>query len=227
LSLLDLLQSDEETRTNQISGVVIGIVTDNNDPEKLGRVKISFPWRGEDDQSHWARVSTLMAGNGRGTFFLPEVGDEVLVTFDRGNMRYPYVIGALWNGEDKPPEENADGKNNIRKITSRSGHEIVFTDDDEQQKETLEIHTKAGHKILLDDSSGQEKIEIQDKTGSNKIVIDSAQNSVAIESAMQLNIKANMVEIEGTSSLTVKSSGTLSLQASGTLTIQGTLVKIN
>lgn len=227
MSLVDLLHSEDESRSGQISGVVIGIVTDNNDPEKLGRVKISFPWRGETDQSHWARVATLMAGNGRGTFFLPEVGDEVLVAFDRGEMRHPYIIGALWNGVDKPPEDNADGKNNIRKITSRSGHEIVFTDDHEQQKEKIEILSKAGHKIILDDSTGQEKIEILDKTGSNKMTIDSAQNSVAIESAMQVKIKANIVEIEGTNSLTLKSNSALSVQSNGMLTIQGSLVKIN
>jgi uncharacterized protein involved in type VI secretion and phage assembly len=185
----------------------------------MGRVKVSFPWRGEPDQSEWARVATLMAGKDRGSFFLPEVDDEVLVSFDRGEIRHPYVIGTLWNGVDKPPETNTDGKNNIRKIRSRSGHEIIFTDDHEQKKEKFEIHTNAGHKIVLDDSSGQEKIEIVDKTGNNKMVVDSVQNSVSIESAMQLTIKANVVDIEGTSSLTLKSNAVV--------TIQGLPVKIN
>lgn len=219
MSLVDLLNKEDESQTGQIYGVVVGIITNNNDPEEIGRVKVSFPWRGETDQSYWARVATLMAGNDRGTFFLPEVGDEVLVAFDRGEMSHPYIIGSLWNGVDKPPESNADGKNNIRKIKSRSGHEIVFTDDHEQKKEKIEIHTKAGHKILLDDSFGQEKIEIIDKTGSNKISIDSVQNSINIESAIQLKIKANVVEIEGTTSLSLKSNAAL--------TIQGLPVKIN
>lgn len=204
MSLVDLLNEDSEDQSGQIQGVVIGIVTDNKDPEEMGRVKISFPWRGETDQSEWARVATLMAGNDRGLFFLPEVEDEVLVAFDRGEMRHPYVVGTLWNGVDKPPETNTDGKNNIRKIKSRSGHEIIFTDDHEQKKEKVEIHTNAGHKILLDDSSGEEKIEIVDKTGNNKMIFDSAQNSINIESAMQLKIKADVVEIEGTSSINLK-----------------------
>jgi uncharacterized protein involved in type VI secretion and phage assembly len=210
---------DSEDQTQRIYGVVVGIVTDNNDPEKLGRVKLNFPWRGVNGQSYWARIATLMAGKDRGTFFLPEVGDEVIVAFDRGDINQPYVIGALWNGVDKPPETNADGKNNIRKIKSRSGHEIIFNDNDSAKQEKIEIHTKAGHKVILDDASGQEKIEIIDKTGGNKITVDSVQNSINIESAMQLKIKSQMIEIEAGGMMTIK--------AGAALTIQGALVKIN
>ena len=220
MSLLDALNRDQREENGKIYGVVVGVVSNTKDEEGWGRVKVDLPWRGEGgDESHWARVATLMAGNGRGTFFLPEVGDEVLVAFDHGDVNHPYVIGALWNGVDKPCETNADGKNNIRKIRSRSGHEIVFNDDTEQKQEKVEIKTNAGHRIVLNDSAGQEKIEIVDKTGSNKIGIDSVQKSISIESAMQLKIKANVVEIEGTSSLTLKSNAVL--------TIQGLPVKIN
>jgi uncharacterized protein involved in type VI secretion and phage assembly len=214
-----LLQAEDELQRHKVFGVVVAVVTDNKDPEGMGRVKVSFPWRGEEGQSHWAKVATLMAGKDRGTFFLPEVDDEVLVAFDRGDFDHPYVVGALWNSEDRPPESNSDGKNNIRKITSRSGHEIVFNDDETASQEKIEIKTNAGHKIVLDDSSGQEKIEISDKTGNNKVTVDSVQNAIQIESAMQLKIKANIVEIEGTTSLTLKSSGVV--------TVQGLPVKIN
>jgi uncharacterized protein involved in type VI secretion and phage assembly len=220
LALFDLVESDrEELRGKRIEGIVLGVVTKNQDPEKVGRVKIKFPWLADSDESYWARVATVMAGKDRGTFFLPEVDDEVLVAFDHGDINHPYVLGSLWNGVDTPPETNADGKNNIRKIKSRSGHEIIFDDNDEQKKEKIEIHTNAGHTILLDDSAGAEKIEIKDKTGNNKITIDSVQNSINIESAMQLKIKAKVVEIEGTTSLTLKSNAAL--------TIQGLPVKIN
>ena len=220
MSMTDLIPGfGEESQDRRINGVVIGIVTNNRDTEGMGRVKVRFPWRGDSDESYWARVATLMAGDDRGTFFLPEVGDEVLVAFDHGDINHPYVIGALWNGVDTPPETNADGKNNIRKIKSRSGHEIIFDDNHEQNSEKIKIHTNAGHTIVLDDSAGKEKIEIKDKTENNKITIDSVQNSINIESVMQLKIKANVVEIEGTTSLTLKSNAVL--------TIQGLPVKIN
>ncbi|HXG31342.1 MAG TPA: phage baseplate assembly protein V [Thermodesulfobacteriota bacterium] len=218
MSILDLLTS-EEREVRRIYGVVGGIVTNNQDPEGLGRVKIRFPWLSDNNETDWVRIATLMAGGERGSFFLPEVGDEVLVAFEHGDINYPYVIGALWNGVDRPPETNSDGKNNIRKIRSRSGHEIVFNDDDTTMQEKVEIHTSGGHKIVLDDSAGQERIEVVDKTGSNRITIDSVQNSITIESALQLKIKATVIEIEGTASLTLKSNAVL--------TIQGLPVKIN
>lgn len=217
MNLLDDIGLKPEDR--RIPGVVAGVVTNIHDPEELGRVKVKFPWLSDDNETDWVRVATLMAGPERGTYFLPEVGDEVLVAFEHGDINSPYVIGVLWNGRQKPPETNSDGKNNIRKIRSRSGHEIVFNDDDTSKKEKVEIRTKAGHRITLDDSAGSEKIEIIDKTGQNKLVVDSVQNSITIEAGMQLKIKAQTVEIEGTTSLTLKSNAIL--------TIQGMPVKIN
>ncbi len=216
MSILDAL-GNEDKAVGRTYGVAAGIVTNNKDPEELGRLKVKFPWLSDDNETDWVRMTTFMAGGGRGSFFLPEVGDEVLVAFEHGDINRPYVIGALWNGVDKPPETNSDGQNNIRKIKSRSGHEIIFNDGNTTEK--IEIHTSAGHKVVLDDSAGQEKIEIIDKTGNNKITIDSVQNSINIESAMQLSIKAKVVEIEGTTSLTLKSTAVL--------TIQGQPVKIN
>ena len=219
MSLYDLLNNGTGRTGGKVAGVVTGIVSNNQDPDGMGRVKVKFPWREKGDESHWARVATLMAGNDRGSYFLPEVGDEVLVAFEQEDISYPYVIGVLWNGQDKPPETNSDGKNNIRKIKSRSGHEILFDDNSEQKKGKLEIHTKAGHKIILDDSAGAEKIQIEDKTGSNKVIIDSAQNSITMESGAKLTIKSQVIEIEAGATMTLKSSGTM--------TIKGSMVQIN
>lgn len=221
MTLLDILTDEDEELENArlINGVAIGIVTNNKDPDGMGRIKVHFPWLSDENESFWARISTLMAGNDRGSFFIPEVDDEVLVAFGYGDINEPYIIGSLWNGVDLPPEDNADGKNNIRKIKSRSGHEIIFNDNDEQQQEKVVIHTKAGHKIVLDDSSGSEKIEIMDKSESNYIEIDSNQNSMKIESSMQMNIKSQ--------DITIEAGGRMTLKSSGILEIKGSLVQIN
>lgn len=237
--------ADGESAYNPISGVVIGIVTNNKDEEKLGRIKVKFPWRGDEEETFWVRIATMMAGNNRGSVFYPEVGDEVLIAFDRGDPDVPFMIGALWNGKDKPPEVNENGKNNIRKIRSRSGHEFIFDDNDSEKKEKVEIHTnyghtilmddtdqkqkleiktKKGHKIVLDDSAGKEKIEIIDKNGSDKIIIDSVKKSIDIACDMALKIKANTIDIEGTTSIKLKSAK-IDIEASAQCTVKGAMLK--
>ncbi|KQC04765.1 MAG: hypothetical protein APR53_02850 [Methanoculleus sp. SDB] len=189
---------DENNRDQeQIYGVVIGIVTNNKDERLLGRIQIRFPWRSEEQKkAYWARIGSLMAGKGRGTVFYPEVGDEVLVAFEHGDINHPYILGTLWNGRDPPPEKNENGQNNIRVIHSRSGHEII-----------------------LDDTTGNEKIVLVDKTRQNKVTIDSAQNEIRIEAAIQIRITAPNIEIQGSESLTIG--------ANGCIAIQGQIVKIN
>ncbi|NIM15096.1 MAG: phage tail protein [Candidatus Aminicenantes bacterium] len=180
MSICELLVGEEQS-VKRVYGVAAGIVTNNKDPNKLGQVKVRFPWLSDKNESNWVRVATLMSGKQMGSFFLPEVGDEVLVAFENGDINAPYVIGCLWNGKTKPPETNKDGKNNIRTFKSRSGHEIRF--DDTKQKEKLEIKTKSGHYILLDDTSSKGNIAIQTKTG-HKFVMDdkSGKEKIGIQS---------------------------------------------
>lgn len=213
MSILDAL-GDGNKAVGRTYGVVAGIVTNNKDPDELGRLKVKFPWFSDNNETDWIRMTTFMAGGVRGSFFLPEVGDEVLVAFEHGNINRPYVIGALWNGVDKPPETNSDGKNNIREIKSRSGHELIFNDED--NKENIEIHTKAGHKIFLDDTSDEEKIEILDKSGNNSILIDSPENSITISAQKKIDANsgnnsividsdANSITMSGQKKIDIKS----------------------
>ena len=131
MSLLDvLLDMSEKAADPRLFGLVVGVVTNNQDPDGLGRVKVRFPWLSDDEESHWARIAVPMGGKERGTYFLPEVDDEVLVAFEHGSPSFPYVLGALWNGKDVPPTTNDDGKNNLRLIKSRSGHVIKLNDED-------------------------------------------------------------------------------------------------
>ena len=143
MKILDLIDTAaSESHTGRITGVVIGVVTNNQDPDDLGRVKVKFPWLSDVDESFWARTATPMAGKDRGVFLLPEVDDEVLVAFEHGDVRFPYVLGGLWNGVDTPPFNNQNGKNNVRAIKSRSGHLVKLNDED--GKETVEIIDKSG-----------------------------------------------------------------------------------
>jgi uncharacterized protein involved in type VI secretion and phage assembly len=219
MNLLELLSAKEDAYdvTGKVYGVVVGIVTNNQDPEKLGRVKVKYPWLSDSEESHWARVASLFAGKDRGGFFLPEVGDEVLLAFEHGDVRFPYVVGSLWNGEDTPRYDNADGANDKRVITSRGGHEFVF--DDNAQAGKVIIHTKKNHTITLDDTAGGEKISIVDKSGSNSVEIDSNQNSIAVKSGLKLTIESQAIEI--------KAGATMKIEAGATLTIKGAVVMIN
>jgi len=178
----------------QINGLVVAIVTNNKDPEGTGRIKIVYPWNKDEGESYWARIMSFMAGDDKGGLFLPEVGEEVLVAFEQGDMESPIIIGALWSGKDRPPEKNSDGKNNIKMIKTRSGHEIRF--DDSKRKEKIEIKSKSGHRITLDDKIGREEITIEDKSGST-IKMDSLMRKITIE--------ANMIDIKAESVLTLKS----------------------
>ena len=103
-----------------INGVVIGLVTQ----VQPGQIKANFPWLAEDHESDWIRIATAMSGNKRGSFFMPELQDEVLLAFNQGDMRLPYVVGFLWNGQDLPPGQDPRD----RRITSKNGHEIRFLD---------------------------------------------------------------------------------------------------
>ena len=234
MNIFDLLlnETEAESRAGRIYGVVVGVVTNNQDPDKMGRVKVRFPWLNETDESHWARVATMMAGKDRGSWFLPEVEDEVLVAFAHGDVREPYVVGALWNGVDTSPRDNEDGKNNERVIKSRLGHELIFGDEDGKGK--VEIKTKAGHQLLLDDTSGSEKITVVDKSGNNKIELDTAANSISVTGQTKISLKAQNIEIMADTSLTLKgqqveisADAAMTVKSSSMLTVKGSLVKIN
>ena len=229
---------DYENRSSKIYGVVTAIVTNNKDPEKMGRVKVTYPWLAEEDESHWARIATMMAGNDRGTYFIPEIEDEVLVAFEHGDIHYPYIIGALWNGKDKVHENNDDGENNLRVIKSRSGHKIIFDDKNGSEKVTI-IDKSEQMTIVLDSKS--KNIDISNKNGKINIV---ASDDINIESDKNVNIKTGQnfivsagsnAEVKANSSVNVKasSSGTfeanasLTLKSGGVNTIKGAIVKLN
>jgi uncharacterized protein involved in type VI secretion and phage assembly len=132
---------------SEMRGVVPGLVTNVDDPLHQGRIKVTFPWLDAGHETDWVRVATLMAGNQRGSFFMPEPQDEVLVAFEHGNPRVPYVIGFLWNGHDHPPSDNVHD----RKFMSVNGHSIRFIDSTPAggSKGALVIEDAHGNRIVL------------------------------------------------------------------------------
>lgn len=108
----------------KIQGVVTGQVLSMDDPDQQGRVQVGLPYLGGQNQSYWAPVATLMAGGGRGSWFMPEVGDEVLVAFNQDDVAHPYIVGFLWNGQDTPPSTDR----HLRTIRSVNGHQLQLYD---------------------------------------------------------------------------------------------------
>ena len=202
--LVDLVSAPNSHDSGKVYGVAVGIVTNNQDPDAMHRVRVKFPWLSDDHESWWARVGTPMAGNGRGIYFLPEVDDEVLVAFEHGDIRFPYVIGSLWNGQDKPSANNGDGKNNTREIRSRSGHIV-----------------------RLDDTDGSESIQITDKTGSNSITLKSSDNSITITCNGRMKLQAMGIEITSQADVKIQAESTMDVTANATLDIKGAMVNIN
>ena len=191
-------------------GVAVALVTNNQDPDGLGRVRVRFPWF-DETESFWARLATPMAGKDRGLVLIPEVDDEVLVAFEREDLRFPYILGGVWNGQDKPPFDNSDGNNDTRLFKSRKGHTLTF--DDGSQGVVELKHENGGLVKLTDDG-----ILVDDGHG-NKVSIDNKSGAIKLEASGSLEIKAATITIEAT--------GTLELKANATMTIKGALVNIN
>jgi uncharacterized protein involved in type VI secretion and phage assembly len=173
-------------------GAYPAVVKDIRDPDGQGRVKVSLPWApdtGSSSYETWARLATMMGGNNRGSWFVPDVNDEVLVVFLGGDSRNPCVVGALWNGQDKPPQSmDGAGKNDIKKLRSRNGVQITLDDTDGQEKMILE--TPGGQKITLQDGPGS--IDLEDSNG-NSIKMEAA--GITVTASAKVTVNASTAEI--------------------------------
>jgi len=173
-------------------GAFPALVTDIVDPEGLGRVKIALPWSPDTAGARyetWARLATFMAGNNRGSWFIPDVDDEVLIVFEGGDPRRPYVIGSLWNGKDKPPESmDGAGKNFKKVLRSRNG--VKLTMDDSDGREQFILETPGGQKLTLKDGPGA--VEIVDSNG-NSIKMEAS--GITITASAKVTINASQVAV--------------------------------
>jgi phage baseplate assembly protein V len=209
---------EAEQEGSRVYEPMIGVVTDNKDPEKLMRVKVKLPALGMQDTTYWVPMVSLGAGKDRGWFFLPEVDDEVLVAFEHGDLDRPIVIGALWNGKDKPPKDQPSG-NPIRTLVSRAGA-VVELDDD------------AG-KVTIKDGGGKGEWVIDSKA--NKMTIKAATGDVAFDAATgDLQIECAEADLKGSVKFDVRGNGVnlsaaseVKLEGSGMLSVFGASTDIN
>jgi Rhs element Vgr protein len=208
-----------------VSGLQIGVVLAiEGDPDGDERIQIRLPVTGADE-GVWARLATLDAGADRGTFFRPEIGDEVVVGFLAADPRFPVVLGQLHSSAKASPEPGSDD-NDLKGYVSRSGMKIRF--DDDGVVATLE--TPSGNLLSL--SEADRAVTLADQNG-NSIVLDA--NGITIESAKDVAIKAaGDLELEGlgmtataSAQLTVKGEASAELSSGGVTTVKGSLVQVN
>lgn len=192
------------TPTSELFGVYPAIVTDIVDPDRLGRVQVAFPWLGDPggEVRAWATLLTPYADDDQGFLALPEVDTQVVVAFEAGDMRRPYIVGACWNGKEMPPV-TATRPNNKRVIKSRAKSLLEFDDTDGATKVTLS--TDGGHKVVLDEGTSQ--IEVTHKDGSKIVLSASGQiqitaNATVEVTASAVNVHASAAVFDGTISCT-------------------------
>lgn len=187
-------------------GLVEALVTDNVDPEKLGRVRVKFPTLPDAPESWWARLAMPMAGQERGWMTIPEIGDEVVVSFVHGDHDNAIVLGSVYNGVDTPPYANEDGKNNLRVFQSRSGHRVTF-----------------------DDTAGEERIELITHNEEIRLIWDAKEKVLSVYSGKDIIVEA--VEtvswkckdfiLEATNSISMKAGTTMELTSGTSCTVDG------
>ncbi len=173
-------------------GAYPALVSNIKDPDGQGRVKVLLPWSPDGKGASyeaWARLATMMGGNNRGTWFIPDVNDEVLVIFMGGDPRQPCVVGGLWNGQDTPPQSmDGAGKNYIKTIRSRNGVQITL--DDTDGKETMTLKTPGGQTVTLADGPGS--IALQDSNGNS---IQMQASGITITTSATFTVNASTVDV--------------------------------
>jgi uncharacterized protein involved in type VI secretion and phage assembly len=228
------------------AGLIVGVVTNINDPSNQGRVKVRFPGLAASEESAWARILGIGGGHERGFVFVPEVNDEVLVAFEGGDTRLPVVIGGLYGAKSTIPKpEVQDGKVQTRQLQSRLGHYIKFLDGASPATQGIELTLAGGQSSI---HMGKDKLAITVPSGTpveitaGQAVVSIAKDgglsmkapTIAIEAQSQLQLKAATIMVQAQGSLSVQSNGvaavkgtTLALQGSTAVTLAGPSVAIN
>lgn len=203
-----------------MNGLVEAIVIDNVDPDQLGRVKLKFPTLPEAPESAWARLSMPMAGQERGWMTIPEIEDEVLVSFVRGDFNNAIVVGSLYNGVDTPPYANEDEENNLRVFQSRSGHRLTFDDTAGAERIELILHNE---EIQVIWDSANKVLSVY----SGKDIIIEAKETISMKCTDFTLEASNNVSISSGANTSIDAGADLNQQAGGSLSMDASLITLN
>ena len=212
--LVETAAQVEPPEERRFYGVAVAQVIDNVDLMQQARVQVRLPWL---SFTPWARVAVPMAGNDRGTYFIPMIGDEVLVAFNQGDVRDAYVVGSLWNAQDQPPAVSPTDPQNKRLIRTPLGHELEFDD----QEESITVTSITGHKIKMT----SEKIEIQTAEGTASVILDTEGN-VSIKASEKISLEAQTLNLKG-DNVTIEGNQIVKVRGGRLCDVQANVVKIN
>lgn len=251
-----MFEQNDRAMSAQMFSVTTGKVVENWNEDFPGMVKVEI-FIGEEGQSRtdWVRVAQPYAGKGRGMYFLPEVGDEVVLAFNLGNRDHPIVIGSLWNQVDTLPEKTANEQNSIKRLLTKGGHELIF--DEKEGEEVITLHTPGNLTLLLEDKP--KSVTLKDGDGKNILVIDGKggvikitadkkvildvggseltldgqgkkatlkMDNINIEAGQALTLKGQNVKLQG-AMVKIEASGNLDASANGVMNLKGSMTKIN
>ncbi|MFH2034770.1 MAG: phage baseplate assembly protein V [Candidatus Zixiibacteriota bacterium] len=224
-SITDAIQSTKDEVSKKFVGVHVATVVDNNDPEKLGRIQVTYPWM-DSQNTNWVRMAVPYAGSDRGWISIPEIDDEVLIGYEHGDTDHPIALGALYNNENKPPSDTGGEQNNVKIFLSRGGNKIQITDED--GKEKIEISMKDGENQIVMDISGP-TITIESKgdiaiKGANLSV--EAKEEIKFEAQSDINIKGANITLEATANMKLKAGAQQSVEGA-LVAVKGNPIQLN
>ena len=199
--IIDEIAAKKVTKTDTgdslINGVVIGIVAKNYDKDMPGRVCVTIPTRDKDaNELQWARMIQPSDGKEWGHYFIPEVGDQVAIIFEGGNIERPYILGCVARDNDKFLGAAIDENNQIKRIGTRNGNSITFFDhkDGDGDKDKLTLQTAGREHSIVLDNEGKQMV-VTDKAKKNSIAIKTEDGNMTIKADSRLTIQVGSVKI--------------------------------
>ncbi|ACO45548.1 VgrG-related protein [Deinococcus deserti] len=235
-TLISAAAGNQDRPYTPVPGLMIGIVTNNDDPDNQGRVKVKLPALNEDDETDWARVVNIGGGAGRGTQVIPEVNDEVLVGFEHDDIHHPYILGGLWNGSDKPLYPSGqtvkNGKVIRRAFRTRLGHELTYTDPEGNDPPEIRLTSSKKHELTLSDDKRQPFMKLKTQGNQQVVLTDGTSPSIVLKdksgNEITISTHGNTIRIGSRGRIELKATSGISIDGGGgTVDIRGVMINLN